>query len=105
MATGRQRRPLERPVPDDAGTQQGRHLVVAVRGGQRVGVVLVDDGELGVAAVGIPSGEGGGEAQVLVAADAEATDAARVAQPGDADALADLEPPGPGTERVDRADD
>ncbi len=73
--------------------------------GSGVGVALVDDGQLGVAAVGVPSGERRVDAEVLVAAPAEPAPAARVAQPGDADPLADVEPRRSRPASLDGADD
>ena len=78
-------------IADDARAEQGRGLVVGEPLGQPVGVALVDDRVLGVAAVGVPAGEARVEAQVLVAPAAEAAAPAGVAQPGDADPLADRE--------------
>ena len=97
-AAGRQLGPAQRPVADDPRAQQRRRLLVAEPVGQPVGEALVDDGVLGVAAVGVPAGEPRGDAQVLVAAPAEAAASARVPQPGDADPLADLEAVAPGAE-------
>src|SRR5664279_5564172 len=48
---GGQRRPPQRPVPDDPGAQQRGALLVGERRRDRVGVVLGDDGILGVPAV------------------------------------------------------
>ena len=55
----------QRPVADDARAQQRRGLDVVERVGQRVGVVLVDHGVLGVAAVEVPAGEARVDAEVL----------------------------------------
>ena len=73
--------------------------------GQRVRVALVDNGPFGVAAVVVPSREPGRDAQVLVAAHAEATHAAGVTQPGDPDAVAHREPRRARAARVDSTDD
>jgi hypothetical protein len=54
-----QGRPAQRAVADDAGAQQGRRVPVVEGLGQPVGVALVDHGRLGVAAVRVPTGEGG----------------------------------------------
>ena len=92
-AARRQRGPTQRAVADDPGAQQRRRLGIVEHLGQGVGVALVDDRQLGVAAVGIPPGERRGDAQVLGAAPAEPAAPAGPAQPGDADALADVEAP------------
>src|SRR5207302_3707561 len=70
-----------------------------------VGVGLVDDRILRVAAVVVPSGEAGLEAQVLSACGAEAAHAAGMAQPGDAGPVPNGEPLGLGPEGVDLAHD
>ena len=101
----RQGGPPEGAVADDPGAQQGCRLGVGEDLGQGVGVGLVDDGELGVAPVGVPTGEGGRQAEVLVAATAEPARPARVAEPRDPDALADGEPRRTGAQLVDHADD
>ena len=97
--------PAQRAEADDPGAQQrGRRLVVEGVG-QPVGEGLVDHGQLGVAAVVVPAGEARLEAEVLVAAEAEAARAVGAAQPGDADPLAHREPLGAGPAPVDPAHD
>ncbi len=77
----------QRAVPDDPGAQQRRGRLVVELGRDGVREGLVDHGVLRVTAVGIPPGELGLDAQVLVAPQAEAAPATRVAQPGDADSI------------------
>ena len=69
-------------VADDAGAQQGcgRHVVEPVGEGVDEGLGCGD--ELGVTAVGVPTGEAGIGAQVLPAAGAEPAGATGAAQPG-----------------------
>ena len=100
-----QARSSKRSIPDDPGAEQRRGVLVVEPVGQRVRVALVDDGPFGVAAVVVPSREPGRDAQVLVAAHAEATHAAGVAQPRDPDAVADREPRRARAARVDSTDD
>ena len=91
----------QRPVADDPRAQErGRH-VVGERVGERVGVALVDDQVLGVAAVEVPAREQRIDAQVLAAGAAEGADPARAGQPGHPDAIADAEPGGAVTRDVD----
>jgi hypothetical protein len=78
-ATGWQRRPAQGAIADDPGAQQRCRLGIAEDLGEGIGIVLVDDRELGVAAVDVPSRERRGDAQVLVAAPAEAATPARSA--------------------------
>ena len=87
-ATVGHRGALEGAVPDDPGAQEGRRLLVVERIGQRVRVGLVDDRELRVAPVVVPPGEARGHAQVLVPSSAEPAGTAGVAEPRDADAIA-----------------
>ncbi len=89
-----QRRAPESAVADDAGTEQRGCLGVGEHVGDLVGVPLVDDRELAVAAVGVPTCEPWRGAEVLVAAPAEPAHAARGAQPGDPHALTLGEAPG-----------
>jgi hypothetical protein len=71
---------------------------------QGVPECLVYEAEVGVAAVGIPSGEGWRGAQVLRAAPAEPTAAVGAAKPRDSDSVSDRKPSGALPERVDYAD-
>lgn len=59
-------------------TQQRGRFVVGERRRDRVGEGFVDDGELGVATVGVPAGEARVETQVLVAAQAQNRQAPQV---------------------------
>ena len=87
----RHRGAVEGAVPDDPGAQEGRRLLVVERVGQRVRVGLVDDRELRVAPVVVPPGEARGHAEVLVPSSAEPAGTAGVAEPRDADAIAEGE--------------
>ena len=91
-------------VADDAGAQERCRLNVVEAIGQRVGVGLVDECVVGVAAVDIPPGEPGGQTQVLTARNAEAADATGVRQPGHADTIADAPAGAVRPESVDQAD-
>ncbi len=61
--------PAQGPVADDPGAEQRRGVVVGDRRRDAVGEALVDDGQLGEAAVGVPPGEGGRGAEVLPSLD------------------------------------
>ena len=79
-------------VADDARAQQRRRFEVVERpAGSRTANVLRHRDVVGVPAVDGPSGEVGGDAEVLLSATAELADAARVMEPGDADPVADRE--------------
>ena len=82
---------LPRTVADQTGAHQRRRLRVGIlrRNGKRVGGIC--GGELRIAAVERIAGEAGRIAQVLAAAPAELAAAAGGAEPGNADAVADLE--------------
>ena len=94
----------QRAIPDDPGAEQRRRLLVVEAVRQPVGVRLVDQTGVGVAAVDVPAGERRGQAEVLLAAAAESAAAVGAAEPGDPDPVADGEPFGAGAERVDHAD-
>ena len=93
------------PVSDDAGAQQRRRLSVVEHVGQGVGVPFLDGGVGGVAAVDVPPGEAGGQAQVFPTGEAEAALPAGMAEPGDADPLAGGKAARSWTDPVDHADD
>ena len=97
--------PSQRAVADDPRAEKGRRFPVRERVGQRVGVRLVDDRVLGVAAVDVPAGEARREAEVLASGGAEATRAARVRKPWHADAVTQSPPQRARSELVDDADD
>ena len=80
--------PPQRPIADNARTQQRGRLDVAERLGQRVDEIGRRHGILGVAAVGVIAGEAGRLAEVLLSPGAEAALAAGVPQPGHAHPLA-----------------
>ncbi len=94
----------QRPVPDDPRAQEwsGRHVVETIR--QEIGVALVDEGEFGVAAVDVPTGEARIQAEVLPPGEAEAAAPAGSGEPRDADALPLLPARAARPESVDRAD-
>ena len=92
-------------VADDPRAEQRRGFLVAEHLGHGVGVRLVDDGVLGVAAVEVPTGEARRETEVLAPGGAEAARAARVREPGHADAVAHSPPLRARSEPVDDADD
>lgn len=97
--------PAQRPEADDPRTQQRSRLLVREGVGQAIGEALIDNSVLGVATVGVPTGEPRRQTQVLVAALAEATCPACAPQPGDADAFSDREPRGAFAELLDDPDD
>ena len=73
--------------------------------GIAIRVRLVDDRGFGEAAVGVPAGEAGGQAQILLLASAESAFAAGVPQPRDADPGAEVEALRALAALVDDADD
>ncbi len=85
------RRPLQGSVPDDAGAQQRGRVFVVEGIGDRIGIGLVDHGPLGEAAMVVPTGEAGFEAQVLGTVPTEPAPAAGGPQPGDPHPVADAE--------------
>src|SRR5918994_2116209 len=97
--------PPQGAVADDAGTQERCRVLVVEAVGHLVGVGLVDDGPLGVAAVRVPAGEARIGTQVLAPAPAPAAAAAGVAQPGDAGPMPRSEAAAPGADGIDGADD
>jgi molybdopterin-guanine dinucleotide biosynthesis protein A len=104
-APGREPRPPQRAVTDDASTQERRRVLVVEKVGKRIRVVLSCKRVLGVSAVLIPSGKARVRAEVLVSANAEPASAARLAEPCDADAVADRKALGAGPEGFYDADD
>jgi hypothetical protein len=97
--------PAQGPITDDPGAQKRCRLLSAEYFGDGVGVTLVDDSVLGIAAVLIPPGEGRLHAEVLLTSETPATFSAGVSQPGNANPIPDGEPIGPGPNRVDQPDD
>ena len=104
-AAGRDRRADEGAIADDACAEQwGEVLVVDARWkGVREG--LVDQTEVGVAAIPVPAGERWRRTQVLRAAATEPTTAVRAAEPGRADPITDLKPAHVLSERIDETHD
>ncbi len=88
---GGQSSALQRPEADDPRAQQGRRFDIVVHLREGVGVRLVDDEILGIAAVDVPAGEEGRDAEILAIAPAEPTHAARAREPRHADAVAERE--------------
>ena len=80
----------QRAVADQAAAQQRRRLLGREVVGQRQAEALVGDGQLGVAAVDVASGEARVDAQVLAVGAAVAALAVGVAEPRNADAAAVL---------------
>ena len=95
----------QRAPADQAGTEQGCERFVAAGIAQREGEACIGHGRRGVAAVARVAGEQGAVAQVLALHPAIRTDAASVAQPGDAHALTERQSLDTGAERIDAADD
>src|SRR5437879_909144 len=84
-----------------AGAEEGRKLFARCRCRQGVGVGLGHGRVLRVAAVGVPAGEGRGQAEVLPPAGTEPARAVGPAEPGDADTVAYGETGGAGAQRLD----
>jgi hypothetical protein len=97
--------PAQAPITDDPGAKKRRRFLVAEYFGYGIGVTLVDDSVFGVAAVLIPPGEDGLDAQVLLAGEAPATFPAGVSEPGDANPISDGESIGSRPNRIDQPDD
>src|SRR6188508_138329 len=104
-AAGRHCRTNQRAIADDAGAEQGSEVFIINADRQRVAEGFVNEAEIGVAAVGVPSGEGWRSAQVLRAAAAKSTAAVSAAKPRDTDTVADSKSGGVLTEPIDDADD
>src|SRR6186997_2286850 len=102
-AAGRHCRTNQRAIADDAGAEQGSEVFIINADRQRVAEGFVNEAEIGVAAVGVPSGEGWRSAQVLRAAAAKPTTAVGAAKPRDTDAVAHGKPTGGLTEGIDDA--
>ena len=75
-------------------------MLIVKRFWDGVGVILWNDGVVGVAAVLIPAGEAGVSAKVFIAANAEAASPARSPEPCDSGAVANLKAPGAFAQRV-----
>lgn len=80
-------------------------MLVIKAGRHRIGVRLLDDGELRVAAVGIPTGERRFRAEVLPPFTAPPAAPAGAPQPRHADPIAECKPLRTGAELVDDPDD
>src|SRR5262249_61233731 len=80
----------QRTKPDDPGAQQRRRLFVTESFRNRIDEIRRGDGILSESAVDQPSGEHRVFAKVLFALAAVFTHAARLVQPGNAHAVADL---------------
>jgi hypothetical protein len=96
--------PTPGPKADDSGTQQGGRLLIRVAIREAIDVGRVRHGELGVAAVLVPSGKGRGYAQVLITPPAVLAGCVRVRQPRDTDAIAQRQAGDFPAESVDDAD-
>jgi hypothetical protein len=94
-----------RAIPDEAGAQQRRRLEIAVPIGQLEGIAGVDDDEVGIAAIAVIPGEPRLGTKVLAAVLAVRALAARVAEPRNADAIADHEALDAVAELGDETDD
>jgi hypothetical protein len=81
----------QRSVADQPGAEQRRRLDVLIVAEDRETEALVGDGQLGIAAVDVVAGEAAVVTEVLPALPAVAAFAVGPAEPGDADALAELE--------------
>ena len=92
---GRQSRAEQRPVPDDARTQQGSHLLARQAVWYAIRVGRGDGRVLGVAPIGIPPGEERANAKVLGTPPAPCALAARASKPRDAHSVTDREPADP----------
>lgn len=89
------------PKADDAGAEEWRGLDVAEHIRDRVSEGLVHGHIVGIAAVEVPAGEVGVQAEILTPRAAEEADPAGVGQPGDPDAVTQVEPVGLRAERLD----
>ena len=87
----------ERPVPDQAGTEQRRGVDIGDAGRERETESLIRHRVLGVAAIHLVAGEAGPVAEVLPSRPAVHTCSAGPGQPGDAHAVARPEPVGAGS--------
>ena len=92
-------------VADQTGAHQRCGLGIGVKVGNREGIVGSRGRKFGIAAIEGVAGELRSLAQVLALRAAEAAAAAGRAEPRYADAVADLEPGDPGSDRNDAADD
>jgi hypothetical protein len=96
--------PAQGPITDDPGAQERCRLLIAEYIRYGVGVTLVHDGVLGIAAVLIPPGEGRLDAEVLLTSETPTTFPTGVAQPGNANPIPDGESTGSGPYGVDQSD-
>ena len=95
----------QRAPADQAGAEQRGERHVAAGLAEREGEARVGDRRRREAAVAGVAGEQRVIAQIFAVPDAIGADAAGVAEPGNADALAHLQPLDPGADRIDPADD
>jgi hypothetical protein len=95
----------ERPVADDAATQERRGLEVAEAVREPDGDVRADRARLGIAPVPVPAGERRVRAEVLATGAAERAGAVEAREPGDPGAVADRPALHVRTDGVDHADD
>jgi hypothetical protein len=102
-AAWRHCRTNQRAIANDAGAEQRSEVFIVNPGRQRVSEGFVNNAEIGVATIGVPSGEGWRRAQVLRAAAAKPTAAVGAAKPRDTDAVAHGKPTGGLTEGIDDA--
>ncbi len=84
-------RALQCAEADQAAAEQRRDGFIAQVIGQFIREILRDGGVFGVAAIGVVAGVARGGAKIFASAPAENTSAIHLPQPGDADALADLQ--------------
>jgi hypothetical protein len=96
-------RPPEGAVADDAGAEQRSRLTRRKRFGQRVGEGFGHGRPLGVAAIPVPAGELGLQAEILRTPLAEAARPAGLPQPGDPHSLPGREAPRPLSPALDPA--
>jgi hypothetical protein len=103
-AAGRNRRTDQCPVADDPSAQQRGQVLVVNACRKRVPERLIDEAEVCVAAITVPSGEGRRNAEVLCAAPTESAAAVRAAEPGHTDTVTDSKPGCAVAEGIDDAD-
>lgn len=96
---------LDSPKSDDARAEQRRGVLVIDIRRQRIGKILADHRELGVAAVVVPPGKQRVGTEVLAAFAAVGADTTGLAQPRHPDAVSRLEAPGARSQRFHDAYD
>ncbi len=96
--------PRQRPVPDNAGAQQRRRVLIVERFMQQIGVGLIGQARIGVSPVDVPARECRLDAQVLRAATTPGARSVCAAQPRHAHPVAHRESARTGAESVDAAD-